>query len=91
MHIKEFKNLGYSQNEINSILSVAKPKNIMRIHIYRGQTEEARNLAIQRNVPKKDSLHAILARDNNLQLISRDPHFERLKDITSAKKPEDFI
>ena len=91
LHIKEFKYLGYTQNEIDSILRVIKQNNIKRVHIYREQKEEAKKLAIQRNVPKKDALHVILARDSNLQLISRDYHFEKLKDITIAKKPEDFI
>lgn len=91
LHIKEFKNLGYTQNQINSIFNIAKPDNIKRIHIYREQIEEATKIARQRNVPKKDALHAILARDNNLQLISLDTHFEKLKDISAYKKPEDFI
>ena len=91
LNIKEFKDLGYTQDEINSLLSIAKPNNIKRVHIYREQLEEAKKLAIQRDVPKKDALQAILARDNHLQLISRDEHFEKLKDITRAKKPEDFI
>lgn len=91
LNIKEFKNLGYSQEEINSLLSIAKPNNIKRVHIYREQLEEAKELAILKDVPKNDALQAILARDNNLQLISRDEHFEKLKDITRANKPEDFI
>jgi len=89
--IKEFKHLGYSQDEINNILSIAKPNNIKHIHIYREQIEEARNIARQRDVPNKDVLHAILCRDNSLQLITRDLHFEKLKDIAKAGKPEDFI
>ena len=91
LNVKEFKNLGYTKNEIDVILRIAKPKNIKHIHIYSEQLEEARKLARQRNVPNKDALYAILARDNNLQLISRDKHFERLKDVTRAKLPEDFI
>ena len=91
LNIKELKHLGYTQDEVNSILSIAKPNNIKHIHIYREQIEEARNLSRQRDVPNKDVLHAILCRDNNLQLISRDLHFDKLKDITETKKPEDFI
>ena len=89
--LNEFKNVGYGNDEVNLVLSIAKPEYIRHIHIYREQIEEAKRLAIQRNVPKKDALHAILARDNNLQLISRDAHFEHLKDVAIAKKPEDFI
>ncbi len=91
LHIKEFKNLGYTQNEINSILSIVKPNNIKHVHIYREQKEEAKKIARKRNVPEGDALHAIICRDNNLQLISRDLDFEKLKYITRAKLPEDFI
>ena len=91
LHIKEFKNLGYTQEQINSILKIAKPNNVKHVHIHKEQLEESRKLARQRNVPNKDALHAILARDNNLQLVSRDNHFETLKDVTYAKVPEDFI
>jgi len=91
LHIREFKNLNYTLDEINSILSIIKPKNSKRVHIYREQIKEATKLNRQRKIPKKDALHAILSRDNDLQLISRDRHFERLKDITIVKKPEDFI
>jgi predicted nucleic acid-binding protein len=91
LNIQEFKNLGYSKDEINAILSIAKPDNIKHVHIYREQIEEARKLAQQRDIPKKDALHAVIARDNNLQLIATDAHFEQLKDITKAKKPIDFI
>ena len=91
LNVKEFKNLGYSKNQTDEILHIAKPDNLKHIHIYSEQLEEARKLARQRAVPNKDALHAILARDNGLQLISRDYHFEKLKDITEAKLPEDFI
>ncbi|MBI4981453.1 PIN domain-containing protein [Candidatus Woesearchaeota archaeon] len=91
MTIKEFRNLGYTSEEINTIFSVVKPDNIKRIHINREQKEEARKLALQRDIPKGDALHAVLARDNFVQLISRDGHFQKLKDITSVKKPEEII
>lgn len=89
--IKEFKQLNYSQNQINEIFSIAKPKNIKRIHIYKEQNNEATKLSRMKNVPKRDALHAVLSRDNFLQLISRDKHFEKLKDIAITKIPEDFI
>ena len=91
LHIKEFKKLSYAQSEINSIFSIAKPKNLKHIHIYREQKEDAKYVARKRNVPEGDVLHAILCRDNNLQLISRDTDFEKLKDISKASLPEDFI
>ena len=60
LNLKELKHLGYTNENISSIFGIAKPNNIKHIHIYREQTEEAKRLARQRNVPKKDALHAIL-------------------------------
>ena len=90
LNIKELKNIGYSNQEIINLFSIAKT-NRVHVHIYREQVEESRNTAKKREVPNSDVLHAILCRDNNLQLISRDVHFEKLKDISEAKKPEEFI
>ena len=89
--IKELKNLGYFLSEISEILSIAKPNNLRLIHITKEQTKEMRKLALQRTVPKRDAFHAILARDNEAHLITRDYHFQRLKDIIISKLPEDFI
>jgi len=89
--IAELKRLGYTQNEINAILAIAKPDNLRRVHIDKEQIDEARKVAKQKNVPESDALHAILCRDNNAQLISRDWDYEKLKHITKAKLPEDFI
>ncbi len=43
-------------------------------------------------VPFGDAMHAILSRDHEAQLISRDEKdFNKLKDVTIMKKPEDLI
>ncbi len=89
--LAEFKKLGFLEYEINQMLSIAKPDHIKRIHSTKGQLEEAIRLAKQRDVPMRDALHAIIARDQMAVLISRDWHFEKLKDITKAKKPEDLL
>tara|TARA_Y100000310_G_C20450634_1_gene700539 strand:- start:409 stop:816 length:408 start_codon:yes stop_codon:yes gene_type:complete len=91
LNVKEFKILGYSQEEIDAILGIIKPNNIKHVHIYKEQIEEARKIARKRNVPRKDALHAIIARDNDLQLIATDSHYEQLRDITKCKKPIDVI
>lgn len=90
LNVKELKNIGYGTEEINEILSIAKPDNLKHTHIYKEQIAEAKKLAKQRNIPKKDALHAILARDNDLQLIATDPHFDKLKDIIITRKPVDI-
>jgi len=91
LHIKELKNLGYTQDDIFKMFSIVNPNNLRKVHIYRKQIAEASRIAKERNVPKRDALQAVLSRNNYLQLISRDRHFEQLRDITIAKIPEDFI
>ena len=91
IHVIELKNLGYSFNDINKIFKIAKPNNILRVHIYEEQKEEAKRISLTRNVPKRDALHSILARDNEAQLITRDNHFQKIVDITKPQKPEEII
>jgi predicted nucleic acid-binding protein len=86
--LKELKSLGYTQSQVNEILSFAQSL-IQRIHMTRTQIEKAKDIAIKRNIPKGDALHAILARDNEAQLISRDQDFKKLRDITLVKTPNE--
>jgi predicted nucleic acid-binding protein len=87
----ELKHLGYSKQEIYSILKILTPKNSRRIHIGKGQIEEAKRMAKARNIPKKDALHAILCRDDDFEFVTRDRHFRAISDVVSVKIPEDFI
>ncbi|MCH7568764.1 MAG: PIN domain-containing protein [Nanoarchaeota archaeon] len=89
--LRELKKLGYTQEDADDIFRVAKPSNLRKVHLFDKQIKEASKIAKVRNVPQRDALHAILSRDNYAQLISRDIHFEQLKDITAVKLPEDFI
>ena len=89
--IVELKRVGYTQEQVLDIFRIAKPYFLRRLHIYPEQIDEARLLMQSRNIPKGDALHAILARDNNTILISRDNDFKKLKDITKVHFPEDFI
>lgn len=89
--IIELKRLGFSEHEINQIIGIARPDHSRRVHSTKSQLEEAIKLAKQRNVPLRDALQAILARDHGAQLVSRDWDFEQLKDITTTRKPEELI
>jgi predicted nucleic acid-binding protein len=46
---------------------------------------EAHELSNSRNLPFADTLHAVLARDNDAVLLTRDKHFLILKDICDVK------
>ncbi len=91
LHIKELKNIGYNIEEINILLRIVKPDNLRRVHIGKDQREEATLLAYNRSIPEGDALHAILARDNDALMVSRDMHFQRLLDIVKTKKPEELF
>jgi predicted nucleic acid-binding protein len=80
----------YSLSEIKGMF---KPfEKIMEKKILtKEQREEAKRLGIERNIPPGDALHAIIARDENLILITRDKHFKKLIDISQHHKPEDII
>ncbi len=87
--IKELETL-YSVAEINGMF---KPfENIIKkIIATEKQREEAKKIAKERGVPAGDALHAIVARDNDLILVTRDRHFRKLEDISKQHKPEELI
>ena len=87
--VAELKKLGFSDYEVHEILTI--PNKVKRANVTKNQFEEAKNLAKKRDVPMRDALHAIISRDNDAQLVSRDWDFDKLKDITRAKKPEDLL
>lgn|SRR3989338_6024302 len=89
MHIRELEGY-YSLAEINGMM---KPfENIIqKIITTEEQRIEARKIAKERNIPPGDVLHAIIARDNNLILITRDNDFRQLSDISEDYKPEHII
>jgi predicted nucleic acid-binding protein len=55
------------------------------------QRQESKRIAIERDVPPGDALHAIIARDYKFILITRDKHFRKLNDISLSYKPEYLI
>lgn len=66
-------------------------KLIDKILVTRRQKNEAIKISLERKVPKGDALHAIVARDSNLILITRDNHFRMLQDVSKHYRPEELI
>lgn len=82
----------YGQEKIKEIFSVINKVHLLKkIEIKPEQFSEAAKLSRERKVPFGDAVHAIVARDINAVLISRDHHYEELQDISISKKPEDLI
>lgn len=80
----------YSVEEINGML-LPFQKIIEKVFVTKEQRDEAKKIAEERNLPPGDVLHAIIARDNNFIMITRDKHFNELRDITEHYKPEEII
>ena len=81
--------MNYSIAEINGMM---KPFEAIleRLVASKEQRDEAKRIAQERNVPKGDALHSIIAKDNRFILIARDKHFRQLTDISKHHKPEDI-
>jgi len=86
----ELIGLGYSRYELESIFFPFQ-KILISVYSNKKQFGKAKDLSDKRNIPLFDALHATLARDNHSILITRDKHFDKLLDIVSYKKPEEFI
>lgn len=87
---EELEDQGYFREELKHIL---KPFNkiLIKVEYNDKQFTRAKDLASKRRVPLFDALHALIARDSQAILITRDHHFKFLSDIAKCKKPEEII
>ena len=89
--VKELK-IKYSEEEIKNILEIAGKRNLLlKADISEFQAKEAAVLCKKKKIAFGDALHAILARDNDAIMITRDRHFLELTDTAKIKKPEDLF
>lgn len=89
LHIIELKKLDYKYKEINGIFKVFN--SIIKAHVNNEQLNEAKILVNHIKIPRKDALHAVIARDNEAILISHDKHFELLKYLIEVKTPLELV
>jgi len=80
----------YSIEEINGMM-LPFQKIMEKVFVTKEQRDKAKKIAEERNLPPGDVLHAIIAKDNNYIMITRDKHFRELEDITKYYKPEEII
>lgn len=80
----------YSVEEINGMI-LPFQKIIEKVFVTKEQCDESKKIAEERNLPPGDVLHAIVARDNKLIMITRDKHFNKLRDVVKPYKPEEII
>ncbi len=87
--LKELKTI-YTEEEIKNMTNILK-NSIKIIKVKPGQIKEAKQIHKKIKIPLGDILHAIIARDNEAILITRDKHFEKIKSIKEYYKPEELI
>ena len=81
---------GYQSHEIEKLFEKIKPILIF-VESTEKQARKAKDLSSKRDVPKGDTLHALIARDNKATLVTLDNHFKKLLDIIKPKRPQDLI
>lgn len=89
-NLLELVNSGYQEFEIEELLSTLKPT-IIFVEATEKEIGKSKDLAQKRDVPKRDALHALIARDNNAILITLDNHFRKLADIAKPHSSQEFI
>ena len=86
----ELFTLGYSHQEIKD-----KFMDFRKILIFVNSTKKeigkARDLSFKRKIPKRDALHALIARNNKAIMITFDRDFNKIKDIIISKTPREII
>jgi len=90
MVLIELENEGYSSFDIENLFFIIE-QNLIFVESTNAEIKRAKDLALKRDIPKGDALHALIARDNNSILVSLDNHFQLLKDIAKIKKPQELI
>lgn len=76
--------------ELDNLLKPFKGR-IIFIILSDEQFNEAKLFSRKYSLTIHDALHAVLAKDNDAILITRDKHFESISDILCVKKPEELI
>lgn len=84
--------LNLDEKELNKILfaDLIKKNKITKIDFNEKQYKEAGDLSKSKLIPFSDALFAVLARAHNAILISRDKHYNEVKNIVEVKKPEEL-
>jgi predicted nucleic acid-binding protein len=87
--LKEIWNYGHIYPEFKIFLRSLR-KIIIFVRYSENQFRRARDISKKRQLPHFDALHAIIARDSRSIMVTRDRHFNDLKDIVVSLRPEDI-
>jgi len=83
---------GFGEDIVEEIFSIVSKEGLLeKVDVNEEQIKEAGKLSIRTGVHINDCIHAIIAKDNNAVLVTRDKHFEAFRDIVQIRKPEDLL
>ena len=83
--------IAYGDNEVNEMFNLLFFIGMLKkADVKKEDYAGARKISAERGVPPADALHALIARNCKAIMVTRDRHFEQLKDIVEIKKPEEI-
>lgn len=89
MNLKE---LVYNrQNVLNAFENIERIGLLKKVRIAKRDMLEARAVSLIYSLDIKDAIHAVIAKNNDLILVSRDRHFYKIKGFVRGHKPEELI
>jgi predicted nucleic acid-binding protein len=89
--LRELGEFGYTAQDIKKILDAVPGENRLKVQVSRVQFDEAKRLSRARNMSMGDAMHAIMARDTESILVTRDFHFQKVKDVARSFLPEQLL
>ena len=82
----------YDSETISSLFQVIKEDGLLsEIRIGRTELFKAKNLQKKFGIHFSDALHAVLTKEKDVILVTRDKHFLRVSRFIRVKKPEELI
>jgi predicted nucleic acid-binding protein len=85
-NLYELNVLGYLKSDFDDLLH-----NIEFIESTNRQLNRAKDISMNRKIPKRDVLHALLAKHCGARLVSYDNHFNKTLDLIKVNKTKDLI
>jgi predicted nucleic acid-binding protein len=90
-HLVDELSKDYSLTELDRLFEVVPKKLVVKVYLNDKQTHEALRIKKKLKIPFGDALHAVIAKENDSILVSRDAHFYELQNYITFRKPEDLI
>jgi predicted nucleic acid-binding protein len=84
--------IAFSDAQIKELFGIIHEKNLLvKVTIDEEDAKHAELLYRRRKLPYGDALHSVLAKRHHAILVTRDRHFDAVKDMLTIKKPEELL